>query len=99
VDTSPIRDSDDHTPHFHEAHAGCCRRSGLRLRPGIIYRSLRPYSTEAFERISEREFTYPQPRWIAGRGFLFLFTKYTKGRELYYSTSPDGRQWTHEDRQ
>src|SRR4029077_20563686 len=41
-----------------------------------------------------REFTYPQPRWVEGRGVLFLFTKYTKGRELYFSTSPDGRTWT-----
>ena len=63
-------------------------------RPGVIYRSVRPYSTEAFELVGQREFTYPQPRWIDGRGFLFLFTKYTKGRELYFSTSPDGRVWT-----
>jgi len=25
---------------------------------------------------------------------LHLFTKYTKGRELYFSTSPDGRDWS-----
>ncbi len=63
-------------------------------RPGLIYRSTKPYSTDDFEQISQREFTYPQPRWFEGRGFLFLFTKYTKGRELYFSTSPDGRNWT-----
>ena len=63
-------------------------------RLGIIYRSTKPYSVDEFERIAEREFTYPQPRWIEGQGFLFLFTKYTKGRELYFSTSPDGRTWT-----
>ena len=28
-----------------------------------------------------------------GGGFLYLFTKYTKGRELYWSTSPDGITW------
>jgi hypothetical protein len=65
-----------------------------RVRPGFIYRSVQPYSTEAFELRSEREMTYPQPRWIEGRGFLHLFTKYTKGRELYWSTSPDGKSWT-----
>jgi len=65
-----------------------------RVRPGFIYRSVAPYSTDAFERRSEREMTYPQPRWIEGRGFLYLFTKYTKGRELYWSTSPDGLAWT-----
>ncbi len=65
-----------------------------RQRPGLIYRSLKPYSTDDFELVAEREFTYPQPRWFDGQGFLFLFTKYTKGRELYSSTSPDGRSWT-----
>lgn len=64
-----------------------------RHRPGFIYRSKKPYDIEDFERISQREITYPQPRWIEGEGFLHLFTKYTKGRELYWSTSPDGRTW------
>jgi hypothetical protein len=65
-----------------------------RSRPGLIYRSTKPFSTDRFEFVAEREFTYPQPRWIDGQGFLFLFTKYTKGRELYFSTSADGRSWT-----
>ncbi|MCX6906213.1 MAG: BNR-4 repeat-containing protein [Verrucomicrobia bacterium] len=64
-----------------------------KVRPGLIYRSATPYSTDQFERITEREFTYPQPRWFDGHGFLFLFTKYTNGRELYFSTSPDGIHW------
>lgn len=69
-----------------------------RIRPGFIYRSTKPYSTDAFERVGEREFTYPQPRWLDDEGFLFLFTKYTKGRELYFSTSPDGRHWSPDKR-
>lgn len=69
-----------------------------RVRPGFIYRSVQPYSTDAFERRSEREMTYPQPRWIEGRGFLHLFTKYTKGRELYWSTSRDGQDWTRDQK-
>lgn len=64
-----------------------------RARPGFVYRGKEPYSVDRFERVSEHEFTYPQPRWIEGKGFLHLFTKYTKGRELYWSTSPDGRAW------
>ncbi len=64
-----------------------------RSRPGFIYRSTRPYSIDRFERVSEREITYPQPHWIAGEGFLHLFTKYTGVRELYWSTSSDGRTW------
>lgn len=67
-------------------------------RPGYIYRSTEPYSTDAFEQVAEREFTYPQPRWVEGQGFVLLFTKYTKGRELYFSTSPDGRTWSPDTR-
>ena len=65
-----------------------------RVRPGFIYRSVKPYDIEDLEKVSQHEFTYPQPRWIEDRGFLHLFTKYTKGRELYFSTSADGRTWT-----
>ena len=63
-------------------------------RPGYIYRSATPYSIDRFELISEREMTYPQPRWIKSHGFLHLFTKYTGARELYWSTSVDGKNWT-----
>ena len=64
-----------------------------RARPGFKYRSIEPYSIEAFEQVSEEEMTYPQPWWIRGRGFLHLFTKYTGVRELYWNSSPDGRDW------
>jgi hypothetical protein len=65
-----------------------------RSRPGYIYRSVAPYDTSRFERVGEREITYPQPWHVTGKGFLHLFTKYTKGRELYFATSPDGRTWS-----
>lgn len=65
-----------------------------RARPGFIYRSVEPYSTDAFERTYEGEFTYPQPWWTGDNGFLFLFTQYTKGRELYFARSADGRMWS-----
>ncbi len=63
-------------------------------RPGFRYRSCEPFCIEAFELIATEEFTYPQPWWIEGEGFLHLFTKYTGVRELYWSRSPDGRQWS-----
>jgi hypothetical protein len=63
-------------------------------RMGFKYRSVEPYSVEKFEQVTEEEMTYPQPVWVAGRGFLHTFTKYTKGRELYWNTSRDGREWT-----
>jgi hypothetical protein len=59
-------------------------------RPGFIFKSKNPFSIDGFEMIREGEMTYPQPWWVRGEGFLYLFTKYTKGRELYWSTSPDG---------
>jgi hypothetical protein len=57
------------------------------LRPGYKYRSKSPLSIEGFDQISEEELTYPQPWWIKGEGFLHLFTRYTRGRELYWNTS------------
>lgn len=65
-----------------------------RARPGFIYRSVKPYDHSKFELLDTREITYPQPWYVEGQGFLHLFTKYTKGRELYFATSPDGRTWS-----
>ncbi len=65
-----------------------------RKRMGYKYRSLEPYSVDAFERIVEQEMTYPQPWRIPGKGVLHCFTKYTQGRELYWETSPDGYVWS-----
>jgi hypothetical protein len=62
-------------------------------RPGLIFKSKAPYSIESFEQIWEGEITYPQPWRLEGKEFLHLFTKYTKGRELYWSTSADGKTW------
>ncbi|UCH36694.1 MAG: BNR-4 repeat-containing protein [Armatimonadota bacterium] len=61
---------------------------------GFIYRSRAPYSIDAFDRIEQHEFTYPQPHRMPGDGFLFLFTKYTAGRELYWRVSSDGATWS-----
>lgn len=65
-----------------------------KVRPGFVYRSRAPYDIAAFDLVRTCEITYPQPRWFAGAGFFHLFTKYTKGRELYFATSPDGQTWT-----
>jgi len=64
-----------------------------KARPGFIFKSTAPYSIDGFEKILQKEMTYPQPWWRKGEGFLYLFTKYTKGRELYWSTSQDGKTW------
>ena len=65
------------------------------VRPGFIYRSLKPYDIDAFELVEKRDrMAYPQPWCMDDQGFLFLFTMYTKGREEYWITSPDGRKWS-----
>ena len=63
-------------------------------RPSYIHRSKRPYSVDEFERVLETNFSYTQPWFIPGQGFLFLHTRYADGRNLYWMTSPDGRDWS-----
>lgn len=62
-------------------------------RPAYIFRSVEPYSIETFEQIHEFNYSYPQPWFIPGKGFLFLHTRYGQGRRLFWMTSPDGRTW------
>ncbi len=63
-------------------------------RPSYIYKSETPYSIDAFTLIRETNFSYPQPWWIPGKGFLFLHTRYLGGRFLYWAVSPDGVAWS-----
>lgn len=67
---------------------------------GYIFKSINPYSIDAFEPAQEMRFTYPQPWHFAGKGFLFLHTVYGSkengltGRNLFMTTSPDGETWS-----
>ncbi len=68
-------------------------------RPSYIYRSCEPYSIDAFELVQETNFSYPQPWYLSGHGFLFLHTKYVEGhRTLRWMTSHDGREWSGSNR-
>jgi hypothetical protein len=69
-----------------------------RSRMGFKYRSKSPYDIGEFERITEEEMTYPQPKFYPGKGFLNLFTKYTGSRELYFETSPNGIDWSADEK-
>ena len=62
-------------------------------RPSFIHRSRKPYDISSFELIQETNFSYGQPWHLPGLGFLFMHTKYSKGRGLYWSTSAYGRTW------
>ncbi|MSU58855.1 MAG: hypothetical protein EXS35_11935 [Pedosphaera sp.] len=69
-------------------------------RPSFIHRSAKPYSIDAFERVVVTNFSYPQPWFLAGQGFLFLQTRYNApgagkaARGLHFTTSTDGRSWS-----
>ena len=63
-------------------------------RPAYIWRSNRPYEISAFTLIKETNFSYGHPWWVPGKGFFFLHTIYQSGgRSLFWTTSPDGREW------
>jgi hypothetical protein len=60
-----------------------------------IFRSKQPYSIDEFEQIKRTNFSYSQPWYVPGKGFLFLHTRYTSGKRfLHWMTSPDGREWS-----
>jgi len=63
-------------------------------RPSSLSRSTKPYSVEEFEHVLTTNFSYTQPWWLPGRGFLFIHTRYQGGRCNYQMTSPDGREWS-----
>ena len=65
-----------------------------RTRPGLIFRSSKPYSIETFDEIKEYEMISPQPWWVENNGFLLMFSRLAKGLELYFSSSSDGEKWS-----
>lgn len=53
-------------------------------RPSYIHRGTKPYSVDKFELIEESNFSYAQPWYLRGKGFLFLHTLYRDGgRSLF----------------
>ena len=69
-------------------------------RPSYIHRSRKPYDIDDFELVQKGNFSYPQPWWLPGRGFLFLHTRYNSGSEgtkgvrgLHWAASEDGYHW------
>jgi len=62
-------------------------------RPSFIHKSTQPYAIDSWERVLETNFSYGQPWWLPGKGFVFLHTRYSKGRGLFVQTSRDGRAW------
>ena len=71
-------------------------------RPSYIHRSTKPWSIDQFDQIQQTNFSYTQPWYLPGQGFLFLHTRYNGGKEmgipavrtLFSMTSRNGREWT-----
>ncbi len=60
-----------------------------------IFRSVKPYSIDEFEQVTRTNFSYSEPWYIPGEGFLFLHTRYKEGRrQLNWMASKDGREWS-----
>lgn len=86
---NPVINIDD------KGHIWIYSSSHGRGRPSFISRSVRPYEIDAFECVWTGNFSYPQPLYQPGRGFLFIHTWYVKGRGNYMMTSdPAGLQWS-----
>jgi hypothetical protein len=63
-------------------------------RPSFIHRSAKPYAIDAFERVLVTNFSYGQP-WVLDDGsFLLMHTRYKSGRQMWWITSRDGREWS-----
>ena len=63
-------------------------------RPGIRFRSVRPYDITEFEYINESIMAYPQVMYHPEKGFFLFFTRYDGVRQLFYQSSTDGVTWT-----
>ncbi|MCK5803742.1 MAG: BNR-4 repeat-containing protein, partial [Lentisphaeria bacterium] len=63
-------------------------------RPSYISRSEKPRDIRSFVLVWTGNFSYPQPWFLPGQGFLFLHTYYKGGRGLNAWTSQDGANWT-----
>ncbi len=66
-----------------------------RGRPSYISRSVKPYDIDQFQLMWTGNFSYPQPMYYPGKGFLFVHTWYVAGRGNYIMTSnPEGTVWS-----
>jgi hypothetical protein len=52
-----------------------------------------PFDIDEWELIETTNFSYGQPWYLPGHGFVFLHTRYKNGRGLHVMTSRDGRKW------
>lgn len=66
-------------------------------RPAYLYKSQKPYDISAFSQVDSTNFSYSQPWYVAGKGFVWLHTLYQSNygnRHLFVRTSPNGTEWS-----
>jgi len=66
-------------------------------RPAFIFKSEKPYDIRRFVQADSTNFSYSQPWYVPGKGFVWLHTRYQSSygnRHLFVSTSPEGQQWS-----
>ena len=63
-------------------------------RPGIRYRSVKPYDISAFEYVNESIMAYPEVIYDKEKGFFLFDTRYDGIRRTFFQTSKDGVNWS-----
>lgn len=63
-------------------------------RPGIRYRSTKPYDISSFEYVNESIMAYPEVFYDKEKGFFLFFTRYDGKRRTFFQTSKDGVTWS-----
>ena len=63
-------------------------------RPGIRYRSVKPYDISAFEYVNESIMAYPEVIYDKEKGFFLFDTRYDGVRRTFFQTSKDGVNWS-----
>ena len=82
---------------FSSSHGQC--------RPSAIARSVKPYDISSFKVVWEGNFSYPQPFYIPGKGFLFLLAQYVMSgisainhlgtrSNCFMTGNADGTRWS-----
>jgi len=64
-------------------------------RPSFISRSVKPYDIDEFQLMWKGNYSYPQPMYYPGKGFMLMHTWYQPERGMFLMTSnPDGTVWS-----
>ena len=63
-------------------------------RPGIRFRSEKPWDISSFRYVNESIMAYPEVIYDPEKGFFLFETRYDGVRRTFWQTSPDGVEWS-----